>query len=167
MPKQQDIRWLLSQLRTYPSAFLGPRPNLETLELLLQGYDSALHVHGIIEETPSFGSHFSSWLRLTRGWSASSGWARAIELNVPPNTTSLEHFFALAAEYVELVPTVVMRYERGGSGPMLYQYAPERLFFLVSSDGRRLGGILLDQEGDFPGSVDVASEIAGREIEAP
>jgi hypothetical protein len=74
--------------------------SLEELSTMLFGYSLALQVHGVPERFdlhPALGP-FADWLRETRGWGMSLGWAAAIEHNAG-DSAPLDVFFRLLDEY--------------------------------------------------------------------
>jgi hypothetical protein len=147
----------LDRVRMRPGMFIGASEYpLRVIESLVQGYNAALLVHGIVEARPAMSDHFSTWLRHVKDWSLSCGWADAIE-RVAARDTWLTDFFALVDEYRSLAPTVVCsvvprdchkptgkkflvgygeKLERPDRIDIL-QYRPEPLYFLRLYYGHR------------------------------
>jgi hypothetical protein len=158
----------LDQVRARPEMFIGAAENpLRAVESLVQGYNCALSVHGIVEGRPEMSNHFSTWLRYTKDWSLSCGWAGAIEQAVPRDAC-LSEFFALVDEYRRLEPTIVCsvvlkdrhtptgkrcvfgyaeKLERPDRIDIL-QYAPEPLYFLQLHYGHRRANMQIMQMPD-------------------
>ncbi|WP_327386465.1 MULTISPECIES: hypothetical protein [unclassified Streptomyces] len=94
----RDVYDVLEHVRLRPGMFVRDG-SLQELMLILSGYGTALRVHDVGEQfdlAPV--GPFADWLRRSRGWSTSCGWATAIELNgqdEPP----LSAFFRLLDEW--------------------------------------------------------------------
>ena len=78
---------------------------LDQLESILFGYQSALRVHSIDERSPCIG-HFREWLEYETGWSVSCGWAFAIRDHVPAEYRTAR-FFEFIRRFEALRPVVV------------------------------------------------------------
>jgi len=77
----------------------GPDEQLFRLEANLQGYSSALLLHGIDEPGARFLVEFAWYLYSTRGWSGSNGAIRAILEHSGTADEAWEEFWRLVAEY--------------------------------------------------------------------
>lgn len=106
-PCRNIFDWL-DEVRLRPLMFVRDG-SLRDLESQVRGYRTALSQHGIDEGVPQLGRHFSTWLRRRTGWSQSAGWAYAIEVNCPADSTPLEQFFVLADAYRRLTPVAIAR----------------------------------------------------------
>lgn len=89
----------LEQVRLRPGMWL-PDGSLQHLQSVLIGYRVALGVHSI-DETFIFWPEedFTCWLREQNGISGSLGWAAAIERRTPADSTPIDEFFRLLAQY--------------------------------------------------------------------
>ena len=93
MPSVFDF---LKQVEQRPGMFFT---QLDQLESVLFGYQSALRVHSIDERGPYIG-HFREWLEYETGWSLSCGWASAIRDHVPAEERTAR-FFEFIWRFIE------------------------------------------------------------------
>ncbi len=105
--KRQTVFELLDAARERPGMFGIDDQNLEPLELMIWGYQRALHTHGLDLDVPGFGQVFLCWVRLRRGWSMSRGWAHALARHARKGRTPAQLFFELVDEYRQLKPRVL------------------------------------------------------------
>lgn len=75
------------------------REQLSNVELMMAGYEMALDVHGIEEPGRALSSGFMSYLRETRGWSASCGFLGAIREHSGNADEAWNMFWDLLDEY--------------------------------------------------------------------
>jgi hypothetical protein len=148
-----DVFTWLDWVRQRPGMYFT---ELDQLELLIDGYETALEVHNISERGPRM-FHFCEWLQHRTGWSTSCGWARAVH-DHSRKRDGADTFFKLLDEFRLLQPTrlawVVLNAEHrptgkrvviGSSGKMrrpsrvdIVRYRPEPLHFLRFHYGRRV-----------------------------
>ncbi|MCP3142703.1 hypothetical protein [Pyxidicoccus xibeiensis] len=147
------FEWL-DEVRRRPSMYFA---TLRDLQMLVDGYSTALWVHSVDEGFALDSRHFGAWLRLRRGWSLSCGWAAAVTSNSRSEADAAQTFFALLDEFRELRPTVRARVRMkkhhqatgrhaviGFGGRLevprvieVVQYAPEPLYFLRFHHAKR------------------------------
>lgn len=101
-----SVHTWLAEVRRRPAMYVTGRDPLGQLETLVHGYDAASWVHGLVDEGPAM-HHFGEWLRFTRGWSWSSGWALAIKRRRAGGSDALSRFFGLWDEYRALRPRTI------------------------------------------------------------
>ena len=73
--------------------------SLGQLEAQCTGWSAALAAHGIDEFGSAFNTRFRDWLRTTRGWSVSRGWAEAIRRQSKSDEAAWGMFFELLDEF--------------------------------------------------------------------
>ena len=175
---QHVFTWL-DEVRARPGMYVASETPLSELETLIHGYYSGLAIHGIVEAVPEMTNHFSTWLRSTRGWSTSRGWAHAIRASVRRGR-ELDAFFELMAEYRVLRPrtlrwTSLAPRRRSDSGSdrspsriEIVRHIPTRLHFLRVWHGRSAanGWLLMTHEGSHATSIAFAKRHAAETLAA-
>lgn len=170
----------LDEVRRRPSMYVRAESAADDLEHLLWGYETALHVHGVDEDTPRFGRTFLAWVRLRRDWVMSMGWAHAVSREAKKRQTPLELFFELVDEYRQLSVRVVakarLRKHNKATGAVgtdglgrarpppreieIVQYAPEPLFLLRYRYASGVDENVMYDDGSYATSVAFAKRHA-------
>jgi len=119
-------------------AMFIPEKSIMSLINYLNGYETCLKLHGIIEEeVPNF-THFNRWLGIRfEHWNhLSNGWAYAIKVNIGDNEDPLSKFFSLIKEFRKLHPETINSINLNEKQKQtikeihVIKYDPEGLFFL-------------------------------------
>jgi len=98
MADVSDLRAWLAAARSRPGMFVTGL-SLGQLEAQCTGWSAALAAHGIDEFGTGFNARFRDWLRTTRGWSVSRGWAEAIRAQAATDEQAWGMFFDLLDEF--------------------------------------------------------------------
>lgn len=96
----QSLDEWLQLIRRRPGMYLRDN-SLSDLETLIHGYEMALLSHGDPESRAEFNSEFCDFLRNSRGWSLSCGWAAAISAQSSNEDDALELFYEILKEFYE------------------------------------------------------------------
>jgi len=150
MIKCKNIFDLIDLIQKRTAMFI-PDKSINSLKTYLDGYDTCMWVHGIIElDVPMF-KHFGEWLvRMFNYQFTSYGWAYAIQNTIDNKQDPLQLFFQLVREFRKLHPHMVTRVKIephhqptgmksiNGTGEQIskpieiqvIQYKPEGLFFV-------------------------------------
>lgn len=100
----------LDEVRKRPSMYVGlddrhRRRQLQNLELLLNGYATALDYHHVQEPVADFVHEFSEYLRRTRDWSLSCGPTAAIFDATANQQEAWDLFWKLVDEFRATMPS--------------------------------------------------------------
>ncbi len=150
MIKCKNIFDLIDLIQQRTAMFI-PDKSINSLKTYLDGYDSCMWVHGLIElDVPMF-KHFGEWLaRMFNYQFTSLGWAYATQNTIDNKQDPLQLFFQLSRDFRKLQPQMVTSVKiephhqqtgiksingNGGSISIpleiqVIQYKPERLFFV-------------------------------------
>ena len=94
---------VLAEIRKRPSMYLGGDEDrvrqLQEMETLLAGYSLALQEHRASDSVENFGREFCDFLRQTRGWSTSCGFADAFRVGTPTDEEAWNLFWKLLDEF--------------------------------------------------------------------
>ncbi|NVJ22183.1 hypothetical protein HUW62_13245 [Myxococcus sp. AM011] len=95
---------MLRLVEKYPQAFLIDSEKerelqLRTLEAVIIGYSSAIHVHKVPVPIEEFNQAFSQFLREKFGWSTCHGAIRTLVLESPTADAAWERFWLLLWEF--------------------------------------------------------------------
>lgn len=100
---------MLDVVRTRDSMMIRDR-SLDEIETLVDGYFTCVQMHRVRQNYGRFrpfdGQDFLAWLYERTGWSASSGFAHAINSHVPDPDEAFDRFFELLDEYRESGPGI-------------------------------------------------------------
>jgi hypothetical protein len=88
----------LAEARSRPGMFVRGH-SLAELESQCTGWEAALAAHSIADPGTGFNARFRDWLRTTRGWSVSRGWAEAIRAHTATEEQAWGMFFDLLDEF--------------------------------------------------------------------
>ncbi len=120
------------------TAMFIPYKSIMSLITYLNGYETCLDLHGIIEEkVPNF-RHFNQWLgkKFDHWIHLSYGWAEAIKFNIEDNEDPFEKFFSLVNEFRKLHPEMITnitlneKQKQSITEIQIIKYNPEDLYFL-------------------------------------
>jgi hypothetical protein len=146
----KNIFELIDLIQQRTSMFI-PDKSIDSLQTYLNGYESCMWVHSIIEQDVPVFKHFREWLARTFNYQFTSlGWAYAIRQNIDPNQDPLQKFFDLVQDFRKLRPCMITsiklkpRHQPTGKIVMfgdgklmappveiqVIQYKPEELFLL-------------------------------------
>jgi len=124
-----------------------PENSIMSLINNLNGYETCLKLHGIIEEeVPNF-THFTQWLgkRFEHWIHLSYGWAYAIKENIEDTEDPLSTFFSLISDFRKLHPEIITslslneEQKRTIKEIQIIKYNPKDLYFLrIYYDGKHI-----------------------------
>ena len=150
MIKCKNIFDLIDLIQQRTAMFI-PDKSINSLKTYLDGYDSCMWVHGLIELDVPLIKHFGEWLaRMFNYQFTSLGWAYAIQNTIDNKQDPLQLFFQLSLEFRKLQPQMVTSVKiephhqptemksinsngKQSSKPLevhIIQYKPEGLFFV-------------------------------------
>ncbi|AZZ92272.1 hypothetical protein EUZ85_16675 [Hahella sp. KA22] len=92
----------IDRVKKRPGMYLYGDNPLNSLEMMIYGYEVALKNHAIEGDLCNFRAEFNNYLFKALGWSTSRGWSNAIVANTASTEEATEIFFDLVGRFVLL-----------------------------------------------------------------